>query len=173
MGRGFAGSESKIAQRRVIVGAAAKWPVILALALLDRQVVDAGDTQPIYAVLIIFPVLVAVAAEPVSTVVVAFIGEAHGDAVFTKRPDFLDQAVVELTLPLARQERFDGLSTVQEFRAVPPAAVGRIGERDALRIARVPRVLGHADLLDCGFECKGRKGRVALGHGGVLARYVS
>jgi len=30
----------------MIIGAAAKRPMILALALLDRKVVDAGDAQP-------------------------------------------------------------------------------------------------------------------------------
>src|SRR5215813_5546454 len=114
----------------MIVGAAAERPVVLALALLDREVVDAGDAQAHQAVLVEFPVLVAVAAEPVAAVVMPFVGEAHGDAVFAERPDFLDQAVVELALPLARQEGLDLATSADEFGAIAPAAVGRIGERD-------------------------------------------
>jgi hypothetical protein len=52
----------------VIVGAAAKRPAVLALSLLDREIIDAGDAKPHQAVLIEFPVLVAVAAEPITGV---------------------------------------------------------------------------------------------------------
>src|SRR5215468_12528075 len=105
----------------MIVGTAAERPVILAFALLNRQVVDAGDAQPHQAVLVELPVLVAVAAEPVAAVVVPLIGEAHGDAVVAVGPELLDQAVVELPIPLARQERLDGLAPLQELGAIPPA----------------------------------------------------
>ena len=45
-GDGLEISEAEIAQRRVIVGTAAELPIIFALALLDRQIVDAGDPKP-------------------------------------------------------------------------------------------------------------------------------
>ena len=67
------------------------------------------------------PVLVAVAAEPAAAVVMPFVGEAHGNAVVTERPDLLDQAIVELALPFARQELLDLLAPLQKLRAVPPA----------------------------------------------------
>src|SRR6187397_261160 len=153
--------QPKLAQRRVVVGAPAERPVILALALLDGEVVDAGDAPPHQAVLVELPVLVTVAAKPVAAVVVPFVGEAHRDAVVAERPDLLDQAVVELAVPLARQERFDGGAALQKLRAIAPAAVGRIRERDARGIARVPRVLGHARLLRGGLGGEGRKRRAA------------
>jgi hypothetical protein len=99
----------------MIIGAAAKRPMILALALLDRKVVDAGDAQPHQAMRVELPILVTVAAEPVSAVVVRLVGEAHGDAVAMERPELLDQAIVELPVPLARQERLDGLAPLQEL----------------------------------------------------------
>jgi hypothetical protein len=37
-----------------------------------------------------------------------FVGEAYRDTVIAVGPEFLDQAVVELAVPLARQEGFDG-----------------------------------------------------------------
>jgi hypothetical protein len=49
----------------MIIGAAAKRPMILALALLDRKVVDVGDAQPHQAVRVELSILVTVAAEPV------------------------------------------------------------------------------------------------------------
>ena len=51
----------------MIAGAAAKRPVVFALTLLDRQIIDAGDAQTHQSVLVEFPVLVAVAAEPMAT----------------------------------------------------------------------------------------------------------
>src|SRR5260221_8025822 len=109
----------------MIVGPATGRPVILALAVRDAEIVDAGDAQPHQAVLVELPVLVAVAAIPVAAVVVPFIGEAHGDAVVAKRPDLFDQAVVQLLDPLAGQEGFDRLPALNELGAVAPAAVGR------------------------------------------------
>ena len=87
------GLKPEIAQRRVIVGAAAKRPVVLALALLDRQIVDAGDAQTHQAMFVEFPVLIAVAAEPVAAVVMPLIGEAHGNAILAKSPDLLCDTV--------------------------------------------------------------------------------
>jgi len=53
----------------------------LALVGPDRQIVDAGEAALHESVLVELPVLVAVGAEPLSRVVVPFIGKAHGDAV--------------------------------------------------------------------------------------------
>jgi 2-keto-3-deoxy-L-rhamnonate aldolase RhmA len=103
--------KAEIAQRRVTVGPSAEWPVVFALALFDWQIVDTGDAQTHQAILVEFPVLVAVAAEPVAAVVAPLIGKPYGDAVLSKGPDLLDQAVVELTLLFACQEGFDGVAT--------------------------------------------------------------
>ena len=76
--------EAEIAQRRVIVGASAKRPVVLAVTLIYRRIVDAGDAQAHWAVIVELPILVAVAAEPVAAVIVPFVGEAHGDTVLER-----------------------------------------------------------------------------------------
>ena len=65
----------------MIVGAAAERPVELALRLLDRQVIDAGEAPLHQAEFVELPVLVAVAAPPLAVVVVPFVFEAHGDAI--------------------------------------------------------------------------------------------
>ena len=95
--------------------------MIFAFALLDGSIINTGDAKPHEAMLVEFPVLIAVAAEPKTAVIVPLIGEAHRDTVLAKRPDFLDQAVVEFPAPLARQERFNGqgcstLSTESEMQ---------------------------------------------------------
>src|SRR5229473_7345749 len=112
------------------------------------------------------PVLVAVAAEPIAAVVVPFVGEAYGDAILAEGPDFLDQAVVELAVPLARQERLDGRAALQKLRAIAPATVCRVGKRDTSRIACIPGVFGHACLL--GGRLGGEGGQRRAVHGIVL-----
>ena len=61
-------------------------PVILALRLGDRLVVDAGVAVDHQAVVVEFPVFVAVAAVPLAGVVVPFVGEADGDAMAAEGP---------------------------------------------------------------------------------------
>ena len=141
----------------MIGGARAGRPAVFALALRDREIVDAGDTLAHQALAVEFPIFVAVAAKPLAAIIMPFIGEAHGDAVVVESPDFLDQAVVELTSPFARQERFDGLAALQELGAIAPAAIGRIGKCYAAGIAGVPGVFGHARLLRGGLSGEGRK----------------
>src|SRR5690348_12301027 len=102
--------------------------------------------------LIELPVLVAVAAKPVPTIVVPLVGEPHRDSVLAEGPDFFDQPVIELARPLARQERLDGLPALEKLRSIAPAAVGRVGKRDARGVARVPGVLGETCLLRCALE---------------------
>jgi len=152
----FFGSCSKpeIAQRRMIVGARQAASGTCA-RFLDWQIVDAGDAQTHQPVLVEFPVLIAVAAEPGAAVVMPLIGEAHAMRLSAKSPEFLDQAVVKLTMPLAclgtpRWPRGPG-----KTRAIAPAAVFRIGKRDARGIARVPGVFGQTRLLGAVSAVKG------------------
>ena len=86
------------------------------------------------------------------------IGEAHRDAVLSEGPNLLDQSVVKLAIPLARQESQDGLAAYKKLGAVSPDAVGRICESHAKGIAGVPSILGFAHLLDRSLERKGRQG---------------
>ena len=94
----------------MVVRPAPERPAVLSVALGDRQVVDARDAPAHVALRIELPVLVAVRAEPVSRIVMPFVRKAHGDAVVVKRPQLLDEPVVELLAPLADQELLDGLA---------------------------------------------------------------
>src|SRR5579862_2868160 len=121
-------------------------PAIFAIGLEDRQVVNRSQTPAHQSTGIELPVLVSIGAEPVTRVIVPFVGEAHGNTGRAVRPDFLDQPVVELAAPLAPQEFLNRRAAVEELGTVAPLRVLGIGERYALRVARVPRVLGHAHL---------------------------
>src|SRR4051812_20032047 len=141
--------------------------MIFTLALLDRKIVDAGEALLHQAVLGELPVLIAIGAKPVAGIVVPFVSEAHGDPVVSERPQLLDEPIVELPSPFARQESDDLVATANKFRAIAPIAVRRVGQRHALRIAAIPAVLGGADLLDRGLARVGRKRGTALGHGQI------
>src|ERR1700751_2040393 len=113
-------------------------PMILALGLLDRKVIDAGKASPHQAVLGELPVLVAVGAKPVAGIVVPFIGKAYRNPVLGEGPELLDQPVVELLGPFAREEGNDLLPPVDELGTIAPIAVRRIGQRHPLRITGIP-----------------------------------
>src|SRR5579859_4853150 len=113
-------------------------PAIKPFSFGYKQVVDARQAQPHQTLLIEFPVLVAVAAKPLAAVIMPLIGEAHRDAILAKRPEFLDQPIIQFPRPLAHQECLDGAAALEKFRAVAPAAVFRIGERHAGGVLRIP-----------------------------------
>src|SRR6516164_10940297 len=131
--------------------------MVLAFALFDRQVIDAGYAQAHQPVLIELPVLIAKAAEPIAAIIVPFVSEANCDSVLPERPNLLDQTVIQLAIPLARQKRFDFRSTLDEFGAIAPATVSRVCERYLGGFARVPCVFGHSHLLCGGLGGEGRQ----------------
>src|SRR6266699_1648005 len=142
--------QAEVAQPGMILGPRARGaPPVLALGLEDRQVVDRGDAPAHQTALVELPVLVAVGAEPVTRIVVPLVGEAHPDPILAEGPDLLDEPVVELATPLAAQERLDLGASVQKLGPISPHRVLGVGERDPLRVAGVPGVLGHPHLGDC------------------------
>jgi len=125
----------------MVGGARPLWPVIFALALGNRQIVDAGEASAHQAVLVELPVLIAVGAEPLAAIVMPFIGKAYRNPVVGKRPYFFDQPIVEFARPFALQELHNLIASLSKLDPVPPLAVKRIRLSDALGIARVPREL--------------------------------
>src|SRR5215475_11067326 len=93
-------------------------PVEAAILLGYLDVVDAGLAAAHQAVLIEFPLLVAVGAVPLAARVVPLILKAHRDAVVVEGPQILDQAVVDLICPFAGEEGDDGGAALKELRAV-------------------------------------------------------
>src|SRR6267378_7154802 len=156
-------SQAEFTQAWVVVGTASQRPMIFALTIRNRQIVDAGDTQSHQSMLVEFPVFIAVAAKPMTAVVVPFVGKSQGYSVVAKGPDLLDEPIVEFAGPLAREKRLDGVAPLQELGAVAPMALRRIGKRDPSRVARVPRVFSHAGLLNRSLQSKRRQRRSVHG----------
>src|ERR1700722_9487879 len=105
----------------MIVRTAPEGPVILALRLLDRQIVDGSKPQAHQPVLVELPILIAIRPKPTSGVIAPFIGKAHGDSVSLERPKLFDQPVVQLFRPFASEKRDDFLPSIHKLRAVSPA----------------------------------------------------
>ncbi len=113
----------------MFIGPAAKRPVELSISFGDRQVVDACDAAFHQTLFVKLPVLIPVGTEPVAAVVMAFVGEAHGDPVAGEGPKFLDQSIIKLLRPFSGQECFYFCTPVDKFGAVAPNAVACVGER--------------------------------------------
>ena len=64
--------------------------MILALGFFDWEIVNAGNASPHQSLLIKFPILVAIAAEPIAAVVMPFVSKPYRYTVLAKCPDFLD-----------------------------------------------------------------------------------
>jgi hypothetical protein len=133
------------------------------LGFSDGHVVDARLAATHQAVLVELPLFVAVRTLPGAVLVAAFVDEANRDAGVAERPYFLDQTVVALGFPFAFQERLDRRPSVEELRAISPAAVFRVRQSHSRRISAIPGIFGHTGLLGGGFCIERRHGRA--GHG--------
>ncbi len=145
----------------MIVGSASQGPEKLPIRFADGQIVDAGKATGHKAIRVEFPVLVSVRPVPVAAVVVPFVGETDGNPVFVKGPQFLDQSVVQLALPLPCQELDDLCATAWEFRSIAPYAIDRVSKRDLLGIATIPAILSQPSLQLGGFQRKWRQRRAS------------
>src|SRR5262249_33099833 len=76
--------------------------------------------------------------------------------VVAECPYFLDQPIIELATPFAREECLDLLAAVNEFGAVAPDAVDGIAESDARGIASVPGIFGETRFLRGCLGCERR-----------------
>lgn len=94
-------SQPEIGQSRVIVGTTTCRPMKIALAIANRDVVDARNASLHEPTLVEFPVLVAVGTESLARVVMPLVGKAQGDAVAVECPKFLDEPIVQFPVPLA------------------------------------------------------------------------
>src|SRR3954454_24795551 len=116
-------------------------PAEPALLVGDGDVVDARVPPRHQPTVVEQPVLVAVGTEPGSRLVVPLVAEPHRDPIGVEGPHLLDEPVVELLGPLAREELDDRVAPGEELRPVPPPAPGRVRERNPLWVAGVPPVL--------------------------------
>ncbi len=130
-----------------MIGSAAERPAKAPFFLPYGCVIDARKSQPHQAMLVEFPVFVAVAAEPLAAIIMPLVGKPDRNPILPAAPDFLGQTIVELALPLAHEKGLDGFPPLQELGAVAPPAIQRVGKRNALGVTSIPGIFGHAHFL--------------------------
>src|SRR5205085_7932373 len=135
-------------------------PVVQAIALADRKVVDAGNAASHQAAIVKLPILVPERPKPVAAVVMPLIGETYRDAVLAEAPQLFDQAVLQFAIPFTCQKGRDLFAAANKIGTVSPLAFQCVAKRHALGIAAVPGILGYTNLLHGGIDgSEGRQGR--------------
>ena len=86
-------------------------------------------------------------------VVMPLVSEAYGDPGPGECPHFLDEPVVQIPGPLAREEISDFVWSVNELPSVSPAGIDRVSQRYFRRIAGIQGIFGEAQLLHRTFAC--------------------
>ena len=115
--------QTQFTQTSVIIGPASERPAVLSIRFLNRQVIDTGEASTHQAAFVKFPVFVSVGTEPVSRVIVPLVCEPDRNAVVSECPQFLNQPIVEFPRPFALEKRDDFVSSIYEFRTIPPSAM--------------------------------------------------
>ena len=82
-----------------------------AIALLNWQVIDAGNTPPHESVFVELPIFIAVGTEPVAGIIMPFVSKPDSNSVVSKSPKLFDKTVVQFFKPLTCQELYDRLTT--------------------------------------------------------------
>src|SRR2546427_5436779 len=105
------------------LGPRAELPVEEAVPRANRDVVGARLAALHQAMLVELPLLVAMGANPACRGVAGLVDEADGDAICREGPHLLDEAILELALPLAGEKGVDCRPPFKELRAIAPPAV--------------------------------------------------
>ena len=66
-----------------------------------------------------------------------FVGKPYCNSISLVSPKFLDEPVIELLRPPAREKFDDLLPPLRKFSAISPLRVDGVSKRDFSRIARV------------------------------------
>ena len=85
---------------------------------------------------------------PLTRVIAPLVLETHGNTVREERPHLLDEAVIQLLVPLAPEELPGSIAAAEDLRPIPPVGVLGVRHRYAIWIAAIPGVLGRSDLLE-------------------------
>src|SRR5262249_9710127 len=157
--------QSEFAEAGMIVWPGAERPSEFAVHLGYGKIIDAGDASTHQAIPVELPILVPIRAEPITAVVMPFIGEAHRNAIARESPDFFDEPIVQFARPLASEKRHDFLPAGKELGAISPNAVLRIGQRDALTVAGIPGIFGPPSLVCSGLGGEWGQRRPLFAHG--------
>src|SRR5204862_6905948 len=94
-------------------------PVVQAITLADRKVVDAGNAASHQAALVKLPILVAERPKPDAVVVMPLIGETCRDADLAEARQLFDQAVLKSAIPFTCQKGGDLFAAANKTDTAP------------------------------------------------------
>src|SRR5580698_4951576 len=134
---------------------ASEWPVILTFRLLDREIIDARVAVMHHTIFVELPVLVSVRPKPIAGIIVPFIGETNSNTCAVKRPQLLDESIVQFTPPFACEKLLDFLSAGHKLRPITPVTIDGISQTNFLWISRVPSIFAGAYFHNCRLMCEG------------------
>ena len=109
--------------------------MIFSVRFFDRKIIDAREPQTHQAIVVVFPIFVAVRPIPVARVVVPLVSKPNGNAISGESPKLFDQPIVELLCPLTGKEGDDFLCGRHKFGAVSPSGIHRVTLRNRLWVA--------------------------------------
>ena len=95
----------------MIIGTMTQYPVVLALALLNWQVVNAGNTPPHESLFVELPIFITVGTEPVASIIMPFVSKPDSNSVIPKSPKLLDKTVVQFFKLFTCQELYARITT--------------------------------------------------------------
>ena len=94
----------------MIDGPRPRVPAEQPIGFADPDIVDARMPFGHVALLVEQPIFVAMATPPLTGSIAALVDETNSDAIAAKRPELFNEAVIELSFPLGREETFDCLA---------------------------------------------------------------
>ena len=151
--------DSELGEARMPIRARPQRETEEPLGLRDANIVDARFAPTHQPVGVEFPLLVSMRAKEVTVRVHVLVNETDGDSMVGEGPNLFDEAVLELDLPLASKEGFDGRTPLEKLGTISPPAVLRVCQGHTRRIATVPGIFGHPGLLRSSFDRKrGKRG---------------
>src|ERR1700727_477512 len=139
----------------MIIRPASQWPVIFTFRLLDREIIDARVAVMHDATFVELPVLVSVRPKPIAGIIMPFIGKTNSDARSVKRPQLLDESVVQFTPPFACKKLLDFLSADHTLRPITPVTIDGISQTNFFWISGVPSIFASAYFHNCRLVCEG------------------
>src|SRR5581483_8726273 len=127
----------------------------------DREIVDRGEPKSHETVRIELPVFISIRAKPMTGIVMPLISKPYSDTIPGKRPEFLDEPVIQFFGPFPLQKLNDLLSSIRKFSAISPARIDCIRQRYFFRIASVPAIFCQAHFLNGSLTSKRRQRRTS------------
>src|ERR1700731_3263202 len=80
--------------------------------------------------------------------------KTHRNAIIVKRPQLLDESIVQFPRPFSSEKGDNLCSSIHKLGPISPSRVECVGERYFFRITGIPTIFGETHLLNSGLAGK-------------------